>query len=522
MAFKFGSTTPAAQPFSTPSIFASTTTAQSSVPSLFSASTAAQPAAASSIFSSSTTSTGQTATTNSFTFGTSTTSSGLKGFPTLGTGTSAFNTLGGFSTASTGATNAFGTTPAATSLFGHTHTQQQQQANVANQLDNLAKAVMMPHIFNDERDAIIAKWNQLQAYWGTGRAYFDSNGFVDLTSENLLCRFKAISYSCNPQTKDEDGLVGLVLKKPYSEVLINQKLFGDTIYQILGGKPSYSVCIKGVKPWPDNRTEMVMYIEERQMTGQKRCFPTSKVVEHLNDATIKKRLSENPLNVEHILSKQALTPEQLKQYLDNPLAGIDPLLWQQAKKDNPDPDNFIPVPIVGFDELLQRLKQQEQQTKNHQNRLDLIAQELNELQLKHRNTVARMDEAKRKHLNLGHRLLKVIVKQEVYRKLGVAMQDTEEQFRAQLEALQSELNHPTQFKGRLNELLSQIRMQNHLTTPWVDANYQMEPVMEEEIRELLKQQQTGIQHIIQLMKEDSSDLCLIEEGLAEISASHNR
>ncbi|XP_014779710.2 nuclear pore complex protein Nup54 [Octopus bimaculoides] len=459
MAFKFGSTTPAAQPFSTSSIFASTTTAQSSVPSLFSASTAAQPSAAPSIFSSSTTSTGQTATTNSFTFGiSSTTPSGLKGFPTLGTGTSAFNTLGGFSTTSTGATNAFGTTLAGTSLFGHTQTQQQQQqqqqANVANQLDNLAKAVMMPHIFNDERDAIIAKWNQLQAYWGTGRAYFDSNGFVDLTSENLLCRFKAISYSCNPQTKDEDGLVGLVLKKPYSEVLINQKLFVDTVYQILGGKPSYSVCVKGVKPWPDNKTEIVIYIEERQMTGQKRCFPTSKVVEHLNEVTTKKRLSENPLNVEHILSKQALTPEQLKQYLDNPLAGIDPLLWQQAKKDNPDPDNFIPVPIVGFDELLQRLKQQEQQTKNHQNRLDLIAQELNELQLKHRNTVARMDEAKRKHLNLGHRLLKVIVKQEVYRKLGVAMQDTEEQFRAQLEALQSELNHPTQFKVNYCQLTS--------------------------------------------------------------------
>ena len=37
----------------------------------------------------------------------------------------------------------------------------------------------------------------------------------------------------------------------------------------------------------------------------------------------------------------------------------------------------------------------------------LIAQELNELQNKHRNTVARVEEAKRKHLNLGHRLLKV-------------------------------------------------------------------------------------------------------------------
>ena len=71
--------------------------------------------------------------------------------------------------------------------------QQQQQQQAANHLDNLAKAVMMPHIFNDERDVIIAKWNLLQAYWGTGRAYFDSNGFVDLTSENLLCRFKVRS-----------------------------------------------------------------------------------------------------------------------------------------------------------------------------------------------------------------------------------------------------------------------------------------------------------------------------------------
>ena len=33
----------------------------------------------------------------------------------------------------------------------------------------------------------------------------------------------------------------------------------------------------------------------------------------------------------------------------------------------------------------------------------------------------------------------------------------------QLEALQSQISAPTQFKGRLNELLSQVRLQNQVT-----------------------------------------------------------
>ena len=42
--------------------------------------------------------------------------------------------------------------------------------------------------------------------------------------------------------------------------------------------------------------------------------------------------------------------------------------------------------------------------------------------------------------------LQVIVKQEILRKQGFAIQADEEQLRVQLEALQTELNHPTQFK----------------------------------------------------------------------------
>ena len=53
------------------------------------------------------------------------------------------------------------------------------------------------------------------------------------------------------------------------------------------------------------------------------------------------------------------------------VTGIHPFLWQQAKLDNPDPDNLVPVPMIGFKALHQRLKHQEQQTQAHQQRLDV-------------------------------------------------------------------------------------------------------------------------------------------------------
>ena len=60
-------------------------------------------------------------------------------------------------------------------------------------LINLALA--NPQIYGDERDGIIAKLNHLQAYWGTGKGYYNQQGSaVDFTRENPYCRFK-VQYS---------------------------------------------------------------------------------------------------------------------------------------------------------------------------------------------------------------------------------------------------------------------------------------------------------------------------------------
>jgi hypothetical protein len=55
--------------------------------------------------------------------------------------------------------------------------------------DQLFNALVNPQVFNDERDAIIAKWNQLQAYYGTGKIFYQ-NSAADINKENQFNRFK--------------------------------------------------------------------------------------------------------------------------------------------------------------------------------------------------------------------------------------------------------------------------------------------------------------------------------------------
>ena len=52
----------------------------------------------------------------------------------------------------------------------------------------------------------------------------------------------------------------------------------------------------------------------------------------------------------------------------------------------------------------------------------------------------------------------MIVKQEIHRKMGYGIQVEEETLKVQLEQLQGELNHPTQFKVRLGLEIILIRM----------------------------------------------------------------
>ncbi|XP_040183476.1 nucleoporin p54 isoform X2 [Rana temporaria] len=437
------------------------------------------------------------------------------GFGTFGAGT---NTGLG-----TGISTGFGLTGF------NTQPQQQQQQNVlggglfgqpaqnliqSNQLYNAASALNAPTLLGDERDAILAKWNQLQALWGTGKGYFNSNiPPVEFTQENHFCRFKAIGYSCIANNKDEDGLVELVFNKKEADIRAQQQQLVESLHKVLGGHQTLTVNVEGVRTVPDDQTEVVIYVVERSPNGTSRRVPSSSLQAYFEQANVKANFQQ--LGVALTMARIELSPAQIKQLLQNPPAGVDRNIWEQAKMDNPDSERLIPVAMVGFKELLRRLKVQDQMTKLHQSRLDMISDDISELQKNQATTVAKLAQYKRKLLELSHRVLQVLIKQENQRKSGFAIQAEEEHLRVQLDTIQSELNAPTQFKGRLNELMSQIRMQNHFGAVRSEENYYVDSDLLREIKQHLKQQQEGLSHITGIIKDDLEDIKLIEQGLSD-------
>ena len=92
--------------------------------------------------------------------------------------------------------------------------------------------------------------------------------------------------------------------------------------------------------------------------------------------------------------------------------------------------------MVGFKALQERTAAQEKQAKAHGGRLDTISTDLAELQKKAADTLAALTEAKRRQLELSHRVLRVLVRQESTRKVGFTITQQEEVIRGQLENLQ--------------------------------------------------------------------------------------
>lgn len=83
------------------------------------------------------------------------------------------------------------------------------------------------------------------------------------------------------------------------------------------------------------------------------------------------------------------------------------------------------------------------------------------------------------------------------------------------------MSAPTQFKGRLNELLSQVRLQSQAAVLTGSSSSGsgsdkcvMDEYLQQDIKTVLKQQQDAIQALVSLMREDMADLDLISD-LAE-------
>jgi len=398
-------------------------------------------------------------------------------------------------------------------LFGNTSatSQTNNQPAPQNTLLQCANACSQPQLFGDERDQILAKFNVVQCAWGTGKLYAKDQAPIDLNRENPFSRFRTVGYSCLPTAKDSDGLVWLICKKQP----LDKATAETAIKTALGNNPQVTVVVEQVRKTTENKTEITMYIKEAKPDGTSKRVSANLLHNGLTQQNIKSQLTTS-IGLDEVIVRSAMSKDEIKRITATAPVGIDPVIWKQANAENPDKEKMIPVPMRGFSSLADRLQLQTQMTEGHQHRNDIIQQEIRKIQDKQATTRSKIEERKRRILELSRRVLNVIIQQEIQRKSGLAIQTEEEQLRTQLEALNNQLRAPTQFRGRINELLSSIRMQYEGDMrPVSTQGGQLDPGTLKDIQDHLKNQQAGLNHMVDLMKKALTDLEVIETGLGE-------
>lgn len=198
----------------------------------------------------------------------------------------------------------------------------------------------------------------------------------------------------------------LAMKKSESDMRAQQEQFKAQLHQIFGNKPNITVNIDSIEPLSDAKCQVIIYVQEKsQVSNEIKRIASTEVYNFLNQPMTKTQLTHS--GIEEVISLISPDEDQLKEYLEKPPKGIDPRMWNQAKHDNPDPKVFIPVPIIGFDELRRRIKCQEKETEMHSLYIAKVRKDLEEMKQKHIDAKAKISAHKRKLADLSHNILDV-------------------------------------------------------------------------------------------------------------------
>ncbi|KAL4120786.1 hypothetical protein QTP88_013408 [Uroleucon formosanum] len=420
----------------------------------------------------------------------------------------------------------FGTTVATTSPFNLTtpfgqgnttqqQPQQQQQQPPPNANDLVINSIVNCKLFGDERDQVICKLNLLQACWGTGKGFYGLNmPPVEYTPQNPLCRFKAITYSVKPTSSSRDALVAININKKMDEIRKQEVQFTSNLFAILGSKSNLSVHLDTLKLYTETKSMALIYVEEKLQNGSTKRISNIDIVNYLMQPAPKQQLSS--MGVENIFPYTGFTEENLREYYENPPAGIDLRVWKQSQADNPNPTVFIPVPIVGFSELCWKYKCHNEQVTVHKLTLNSIADRLSELARKKTRVESKLEQYTDKMDQLTHRIVKVLVGQMVILNAGMALRPEEETIKNQLEILYNDINSPLRFQGKLTEIATLVRLKNSELSEDSKSNSGCIPQVAEEIKHFLELQQTMISEMQTVVKEDFNAINLMKESLKNV------
>ncbi|KAI9502220.1 nucleoporin complex subunit 54-domain-containing protein [Coemansia spiralis] len=206
----------------------------------------------------------------------------------------------------------------------------------------------------------------------------------------------------------------------------------------------------------------------------------------------------------------------------------DPVLWQQAQSDNPDPSTLVPVVANGFEDLRKRVDSQSLQLQSYQDRSTEISNKLSSiLQKHHSETVVRLAECRRRQADLSQRLLEFMKLLQLLRLRGQLLNPEEEIFRVRVEHLEKEMTHSGSLKQRLAELQDHTyrlqaasRRRRELLgrsgNGGVAEGYEVTDESQlESVMRMLSEKQRGLARMTQVVSLDTQSIESIESAIEE-------
>lgn len=399
--------------------------------------------------------------------------------------------------------NAFGGSNQS-SLFGNQNQlqqQQQQQKQGPPSFNEIASNLFEPKIYNDERDKIVGLFNSLQAFWGFGKAYYSAfNPPYEFTETDACNRFKTIGYSEIRNSEEKDKIYFLLkISGDESQLKTNLLTYEHNLKQVFGTNFTVKLEVKNILP--DSKA-LISFVVTENTTSKS--IPEEQLRSYCSQPNAKQQLTNifggNFIEVLQL----SLSKIELEQYLSTPPKGVDERLWTQAKLENPDPERFTPLPLVGFASLNNRFKLQEKEIQNQKCHLKLITDNVATLQSNLSHFKAKFERARRQHADLTFQVLKRMIAQEIQRKQTLSIQAEEDKLRADLEKIQTELSIPTKFQGCINELMSQLRQ--NVGRGQSTSNVYIDKQTFNEYKQLLMEENTGIMDLVNILKKDIEDI----------------
>ncbi|CAF1155141.1 unnamed protein product [Adineta ricciae] len=464
----------------------------------------------------------------SFTFGapTATTSAPSFGFGAPAATTTTSAPFGSFGFGAPTAAAATATAPTfsigggLTQPFGAATTTSNQPAigvpSVVRPEEKLITSLTSPRLFNDERDEILLKWNILQVFYGTGKT-FCHQGTYDVDANLPYHIFKTYSYSVRPRTRDEDGLVALIINQKLADVVSNKDKCIESLHRLcFHNNPNCVIELEGISPLADDRTQMLIVVNEKQPgTLVVKKHKASDIVNYLQPPAPATTTLGQPVNpnkahldsigIVQVFARTDLNDQDYKQYLETTPPGMTAFVWEQAKKENPKPQLLLPVPLVGVKALRDRMKSQFIEHEDQKQQLENIRQQLRSVKDQCEAFRLTMKRYQTNLLEYSHRILKATIQFECRRRQHEPkLTSTEIQIWTNLHSLQS-----------LSQLPLDIPPIQWSSILHSNETLRFDKDKIEQIKDILQEIHRGIKNVVELVQNDRTTLGKVDEKILQ-------